>query len=72
MNNQLGDPSGGKRHALIVRQISPFLTSLVPLDGCPMFADFRVHGLNKIGDPGFLPRGTQQRPRVRLSVRKAA
>src|ERR1700691_1528870 len=54
MNNQLGDPSGGKRHALIVRQISPFLTSLVPLDGCPMFADFRVHGLKKTGDPDFL------------------
>ena len=54
MNNQLGDPGGGKRHALIVRQISPFLTSLVPLDGCPMFADFRVHGLKKTGDPDFL------------------
>jgi hypothetical protein len=22
----------------------------LPLDGCPMFADFRVHGLNKIGE----------------------
>jgi hypothetical protein len=73
-----------------------------------MFADFRVHGLNKMGDPDFLyaapdmtacaafskesrmkfanatklhrksgrpgfpVRGTRQRPRVRLSVRKAA
>ena len=43
-----------------------------PLDGCPTFADFRVHGLNKMGDPDFLLRGTRQRPRVRLSVRKAA
>jgi hypothetical protein len=42
------------------------------LDGCPMFAEFRVHGLNKMGDPDFLIRGTRQRPRVRLSVRKAA
>ena len=41
-----------------------------PLDGCPMFADLRVHGLNKMGDPDFLPRGTHQRPRVRLSVGK--
>ena len=21
-----------------------------PLDGCPMFADFRVHGLKKVGE----------------------
>ena len=32
-----------------------------------MFADFRVHGLNKMGDPDFLLRGTRQRQRVRLS-----
>ena len=47
---------------LVVRQISLLHTSLAPLrlrsgqalDGCPMFADFRVHGLNKMGDPDFL------------------
>jgi hypothetical protein len=26
-------------------------TLALPPDGCPMFADFRVHGLNKMGDP---------------------
>ncbi len=47
MNNRLGDPSGDKRDELVVRQISRYLTRPFPLDGCPMFADFRVHGLNK-------------------------
>jgi hypothetical protein len=31
-----------------------------------------VRGPKKTGDPDFLLRGTHQRPRVRLSVRKAA
>jgi hypothetical protein len=44
-NNRLGDPSGGKRHALVVRQISPFLTSLAPWTGAPC-SRFCVHGLN--------------------------
>jgi hypothetical protein len=34
--------------------LSRFATKPCPLDGCPMFADFRVHGLNKMGDPDFL------------------
>ena len=45
MNNRLGDPSGGKRHALVVRQISRLLTALLP-GRVPLIADFRVHGLN--------------------------
>jgi hypothetical protein len=45
--------------------------SLAPWTGAPC-SRFRVHGLNKMGDPDFLPSGTHQRPRVRLSVRKAA
>jgi hypothetical protein len=53
LNNRLSEPSGDKRHALVVRQISRFLKPC-PLDGCPMFADFRVRGLNKMGDPDFL------------------
>ena len=28
-----------------------FLTNPCPLDGCPLFADFRVHGLNKTAKP---------------------
>jgi len=36
-----------------VRPISPFVTSLAPWTGAP-YADFRVHGLNKMGDPDFL------------------
>ena len=37
-----------------LRDKSRLLTSLAPWTGCPMFADFRVHGLNKMGDPDFL------------------
>jgi hypothetical protein len=48
-----------------------FLASLAPWTGAPC-SRVCVHGLNKMGDPDFPPRGTQQRPRVRLSVRKAA
>jgi hypothetical protein len=59
----------GKRHTLVVRQKLPHKPC--PLDGCPMFADFRVHGLNKMGDPDFLYPAPDMTA-VRLSVRKAA
>jgi hypothetical protein len=67
MNNRLGDPSGVGCATNLSLAPKP-----CPLDGCHMFADFRVHGLNKMGDPDFLIRGTRQRERVRLSVGKAA
>jgi hypothetical protein len=36
-------------HAVNRPPLSGFATKPCPLDGCPMFADFRVHGLNKMG-----------------------
>jgi hypothetical protein len=49
MNNRLGDPSGVGCATNLSLAPKP-----CPLDGCHMFADFRVHGLNKMGDPDFL------------------
>jgi hypothetical protein len=44
--------------SLVGRQISRFLAKPLPLDGCPMFADFRVHGLNRPFFQCFHPRST--------------
>jgi hypothetical protein len=44
MNNRLGDPSEGKPHALVLRQISRFLTSLVDWTGAPCSRTFAYMG----------------------------
>ena len=44
MNNGPGDRSGGKRDALVVRQISRLLTSLAPWTGGPCSRTFAYMG----------------------------